>query len=159
MAPNSQNPRIPSRPATAPAAGHGSTPSEMEERRRTLSDVSRREATHRARIQAQAEFVRPDLRQELVEPEDRELESLANEFMNNDGNDGPQNTRYLTIIPCPHIPGHSHNNIPCMAIKIGCSAAGLNALKPDALLTQLNANTESNASSPASSNTNQVRVE
>ena len=92
MAPNSQNPRIPSRPATAPAAGHGSTPSEMEERRRTLSDVSRWEATHRARIQAQAEFVRPDLRQELVEPEDRELESLANEFMNNAGNDGPQNT-------------------------------------------------------------------
>ena len=79
--------------------------------------------------------------------------------MNNAGNDGPQNTRYLTIIPCPHIPGHSHNNIPCMAIAIGCSAAGLNALKPDAILTQLNVNAKGNASSPAASNTNEVKVE
>ena len=147
MGPNSQNQRIPPRPVTAPEAGHG-TPREME-RRRTLN-VSRGEATCKVRIQGQAEFARP-----LVVPEDSESESLVNEYMNN----GPEDTRYLTIIPCPHIPGHQHNNIPCLAIAIGCSAAGLNALKPEAIPTQLNVNAEGNTSSPAARNTNQVKVE
>ena len=147
MGPNSQTQRIPPRPATAPEAGHG-TPRETE-RRRTLN-VSRGEATRQVRIRGQAEFARP-----LVVPEDSESESLVNEYMNN----GPEDTRYLTIIPCPHVPGHHHNNIPCLAIAIGCSAAGLNALKPEAIPTQLNVNAEGNTSSPAASNTNQVKVE
>ena len=147
MGPNSQTQRIAPRPATAPEAGHG-TPRETE-RRRTLN-VSRGEATRQVRIRGQAEFARP-----LVVPEDSESESLVNEYMNN----GPEDTRYLTIIPCPHIPGHQHNNIPCLAIAIGCSAAGLNALKPEAIPTQLNVNAEGNTSSPAASNTNQVKVE
>ena len=119
------------------------------ERRRTLN-VPRGEQTRQVRIRGQAEFARPQ-----VVPEDSESESLVNEYLNS----GPEDTRYLTIIPCPHVPGHHHNNIPCMAIAVGCSAAGLNALQPEAIPTQLNVNAEGNTSSPAASNTNQVKVE
>ena len=112
--------------------------------------MPRGEQTRQVRIRGQSEFARPQ-----VVPEDSESESLVNEYLNS----GPEDTRDLTIIPCPHVPGHHHNNIPCMAIAVGCSAAGLNALQPEAIPTQLNVNAEGNTSSPAASNTNQVKVE
>ena len=129
----------------------------------TVSDVARWHGGHRARIQFQAGFGRADLRQDFVNQEDRELDSLTHNFLNNGEDDGPRNSRYITIIPHDPIQGHRHVT-SCQTVAIGCSVYPLNKLKKDAPLDLLNANTErslheSNASPATSSNTNEVGVE
>ena len=128
-----------------------------------MSDVSRWQGGHRARIQAQVAYTgRADLRQEFNRQEDRELDSRTNNFLNNGEDNGPRNIRYVTIIPHEPIPGHRHNS-SCQTVAISCSALALNEIKRDPLLNLLNADTESlhesNASSTTSSNSNEVRVE
>ena len=127
-----------------------------------MSDVARWHGGHRARIQFRAGFGRDDVRQDFDNQEDRELDSLTHNFLNNGEDDGPRNSRYITIIPHDPIEGHRYVT-SCLMVAISCSAHPLNELKKDSLLNLLNANTESlhesNASSTTSSNSNEVRVE
>ena len=162
MPPNSQQPSAPFQLVTDPAPGQGMALREEEVRRRSMSDVARWHGGHRARIQFRAGFGRDDVRQDFDNQEDRELDSLTHNFLNNGEDDGPRNSRYITIIPHDPIEGHRHVT-SCLTVAISCSAHPLNELKKDSLLNLLNANTESlhetNASSTTSSNTNEVRVE
>ena len=159
MAPNPNNTqslRAPARPVTDQASS-GSPAREEDIIRRGQQEVARWKGAHQVElVQAQFEFARPDLRLDMVRPEDRQLQHLANNFLSVENDDSP---RYMTVLPGPHIPGHKHKT-PCCRLAIGCSPQGLQDIKPDPLLKNLRATikTESIPSPPAPSITNQVRV-
>ena len=151
---NTQSTRVPARLATDQASG--SPAREEDSIRSGQQEVAKWKEAHQFEaIQCQFKFARPDLRATMLRPEDRQLQYIANDFLNVDSDDSP---RYVTVLPGPHIQGHKHKT-PCCRLAIGCSPQGLEALKPDPLLKNLRAiMTESNPSPPAPSTIKQVRV-